>query len=110
LTDAASAQKMTTLIFKDISWLWRTAYNSAVQGCSEWENAGEQISELFDIAREVIAWQCGQEPFRKTLFSDINSYSYWKHLAMHRQSTLTPICAFTWLMHHLPQSLDEVRF
>ncbi|KAF8179159.1 meiosis protein SPO22/ZIP4 like-domain-containing protein [Pholiota molesta] len=62
LTDAASAQKMTTLIFKDISWLWRTAYNSAVQGCSEWENAGEQISELFDIARELLEASCHASP------------------------------------------------
>jgi len=40
-------------MFKEISWLWKTAYNCAVQGCTEWENAGDQISELFDIAREV---------------------------------------------------------
>jgi hypothetical protein len=53
LTEAASTQKMIILIFKDISWLWRSAYNCAVQGCSEWECAGEQISELFDIAKEV---------------------------------------------------------
>lgn len=44
---------MIILIFKDISWLWRSAYNCAVQGCSEWECAGEQISELFDISKEV---------------------------------------------------------
>jgi hypothetical protein len=53
LTEAASTQKMIILIFKDISWLWRSAYNCAVQGCSEWECAGEQISELFDISKEV---------------------------------------------------------
>ena len=53
LTEAASTQKMIILILKDISWLWRSAYNCAVQGCSEWECAGEQISELFDIAKEV---------------------------------------------------------
>jgi hypothetical protein len=38
---------------KDISWLWRSAYNSAVQGCSEWENCSDQIAELFDAARIV---------------------------------------------------------
>ena len=38
---------------KDISWLWRRAYNSAVQGCSEWEGCGDQISELFEIAKGV---------------------------------------------------------
>ncbi|KAF9481252.1 SPO22-domain-containing protein [Pholiota conissans] len=62
LTDAASTQKMVTLVFKDVSWLWRTAYNCAVQGCSEWENAGEQISELFDIARELLEACCHASP------------------------------------------------
>ncbi|KIM47342.1 hypothetical protein M413DRAFT_23558 [Hebeloma cylindrosporum] len=62
LTEAASTQKMVTLVFKDISWLWRTAYNCAVQGCTEWENAGEQISELFDIARELLEACCHASP------------------------------------------------
>ncbi|KJA20853.1 hypothetical protein HYPSUDRAFT_68178 [Hypholoma sublateritium FD-334 SS-4] len=62
LTDAASAQKTATLVFKDISWLWRTAYNCAVQGCSEWENAGDAISELFDIARELLEACCHASP------------------------------------------------
>ncbi|RXW17117.1 hypothetical protein EST38_g8741 [Candolleomyces aberdarensis] len=51
LTISASEQKAISLIMKDISWLWRSAYNSAVQGCSEWEDCPEQIAELFDIAR-----------------------------------------------------------
>jgi hypothetical protein len=46
-------QKSVSIIQKDVSWLWRTAYNCAVQGCSEWEGCGEQISELFDMARIV---------------------------------------------------------
>jgi len=62
LTEAASAQKMITLIFKDISWLWRTAYNCAVQGCSEWECAGEKISELFDVAKELLEACCHSLP------------------------------------------------
>lgn len=37
---------------KDISWLWRTAYNCAVQGCTEWGD-GEAASRLFDVSREV---------------------------------------------------------
>lgn len=53
LTDAASAQKAVPLVFKDISWLWRLAYNCAVEGTSQWVNAGDQIAELFDISREV---------------------------------------------------------
>ncbi|KAF8957067.1 meiosis protein SPO22/ZIP4 like-domain-containing protein [Flammula alnicola] len=62
LTEAASTQKLVSLVFKDISWLWKTAYNCAVQGCSEWENAGEQISELFGIARELLEACCHASP------------------------------------------------
>ncbi|EAU93351.2 hypothetical protein CC1G_04330 [Coprinopsis cinerea okayama7 len=51
---SALEQKAVSLIQKDISWLWRTAYNCAVQGCSEWEGCGEQISELFDMARILL--------------------------------------------------------
>ncbi|KAI0638918.1 meiosis protein SPO22/ZIP4 like-domain-containing protein [Trametes polyzona] len=39
---------------KDVSWLWRTAYNTAVQGCSEWEDREDSISDLFDIARQLL--------------------------------------------------------
>ncbi|KAI0825283.1 meiosis protein SPO22/ZIP4 like-domain-containing protein [Trametes gibbosa] len=39
---------------KDVSWLWRTAYNTAVQGCSEWENREDSTSDLFDIARQLL--------------------------------------------------------
>lgn len=62
LTAAASEQRAVSLIFKDVSWLWRTAYNCAVQGCSDWENAGEQISELFDISRELLEACCNASP------------------------------------------------
>ncbi|KAF8880917.1 meiosis protein SPO22/ZIP4 like-domain-containing protein [Gymnopilus junonius] len=58
LTQSASSQKLVPLVYKDISWLWRTAYNCAVQGCTDWENAGEQISELFDIAKEMLECCC----------------------------------------------------
>ena len=42
-------------VAKDISWLWRTAYNCAVQGCADWEAEEEAASDLFDVAREVIS-------------------------------------------------------
>ncbi|KZT09061.1 uncharacterized protein LAESUDRAFT_647835 [Laetiporus sulphureus 93-53] len=42
------------LISRDISWLWRTAYNIAVQGCAEWEDSLECVSDLFDIARQLL--------------------------------------------------------
>jgi len=41
------------MVLKDISWLWRTAYNCAVQGCSDWSDAEERAPRLFDVAREV---------------------------------------------------------
>ncbi|KAF5312423.1 hypothetical protein D9619_003715 [Psilocybe cf. subviscida] len=59
LTDAASA---VPLVFKDISWLWRVAYNCAVEGTSQWVNAGDQIAELFDIARELLEVCCQASP------------------------------------------------
>ncbi|KAF5339435.1 hypothetical protein D9611_009828 [Ephemerocybe angulata] len=55
-------QKAVSLIMKDLSWLWRRAYNSAVQGCSEWEGCGDQISELFEIAKILLETQCQASP------------------------------------------------
>ncbi|KAL4254899.1 Sporulation-specific protein 22/ZIP4 [Abortiporus biennis] len=51
-------KKRATLVSKDISWLWRTAYNCAVQGCSEWESSEESASDLFDIARRLLEIYC----------------------------------------------------
>ncbi|EDR10149.1 uncharacterized protein LACBIDRAFT_318203 [Laccaria bicolor S238N-H82] len=59
---AVSEQRAVSLIFKDVSWLWQTAYNCAVQGCSDQDNAGEQISELFDISRELLEACCNASP------------------------------------------------
>lgn len=49
------AQKVNgvAVITKDISWLWRTAYNTAVQGCAEWENSEGQVADLFEAAYDV---------------------------------------------------------
>ncbi|KAI0802995.1 hypothetical protein BC629DRAFT_1284035 [Irpex lacteus] len=47
----------TAVIAKDISWLWRTAYNCAVQGCTEWEDE-EAVSHLFDLARQLLEIYC----------------------------------------------------
>jgi len=43
---------------KDISWLWRTAYNCAVQGCADWEGAEDAVTNLFDISRELLEIYC----------------------------------------------------
>ncbi|KAH9920328.1 meiosis protein SPO22/ZIP4 like-domain-containing protein [Fomitopsis serialis] len=42
------------LVTRDISWLWRAAYNCAIQGCSEWEHAEASVSDIFDIARQLL--------------------------------------------------------
>ncbi|KAI0318005.1 meiosis protein SPO22/ZIP4 like-domain-containing protein [Amylostereum chailletii] len=58
LVQAACAQKRAPLIIKDISWLWRTAYNCANQGCSEWDNSEEKVPPLFDITVQLIGAYC----------------------------------------------------
>ncbi|OCH94172.1 hypothetical protein OBBRIDRAFT_810677 [Obba rivulosa] len=52
------AQQSAAIVAKDISWLWRTAYNSAVQGCSEWEDSEESVSIMFDLARQLLEAYC----------------------------------------------------
>ncbi|KIO03245.1 hypothetical protein M404DRAFT_625830 [Pisolithus tinctorius Marx 270] len=42
------------LVIRDLSWLWRTAYNCAIDGCSDWDNHGEEVSNAFDIARQLL--------------------------------------------------------
>jgi hypothetical protein len=54
LVEEAVSQKAVSLITKDVSWLWRMAYNLAVQGCSDWEEQYvTHAMELFGIAKEV---------------------------------------------------------
>ncbi|KAK2464868.1 hypothetical protein APHAL10511_002944 [Amanita phalloides] len=62
LTKTACEQKVFALINKDISWLWRTAYNYAVQGCSEWKHCEDQISELFAITKSLLEACCEASP------------------------------------------------
>ncbi|KAI0761631.1 meiosis protein SPO22/ZIP4 like-domain-containing protein [Trametes elegans] len=54
LVTALEAKQDTAIGTKDVSWLWRSAYNIAVQGCAEWENQEETVSDLFDIARQLL--------------------------------------------------------
>ncbi|KAK7688019.1 hypothetical protein QCA50_008389 [Cerrena zonata] len=54
LIDSMRTQGRAIAVTKDISWLWRTAYNCAVQGCSEWENTEDEVADLFDIARLLL--------------------------------------------------------
>ncbi|KAF7317365.1 hypothetical protein HMN09_00472800 [Mycena chlorophos] len=63
LAQEASTQKALPLIIKEISWLWRTAYNSAVQCCAEWEQGNEvRISQLFEVARDLLTMCCEATP------------------------------------------------
>ncbi|EIN13175.1 hypothetical protein PUNSTDRAFT_139817 [Punctularia strigosozonata HHB-11173 SS5] len=45
-------------IAKEVSWLWRTAYNCAVEGCSERPEYGNSVPELFDFARQLLEVYC----------------------------------------------------
>ncbi|TFK48044.1 hypothetical protein OE88DRAFT_1810744 [Heliocybe sulcata] len=54
----AVARKAGPMISKDLSWLWRAAYNCAVQGCSEWDSPEDTVSDLFDISRELLEIFC----------------------------------------------------
>ncbi|KAJ6559308.1 meiosis protein SPO22/ZIP4 like-domain-containing protein [Mycena sp. CBHHK59/15] len=62
LAEAACAQKAIALIIKDVSWLWRTAYNCAIQGCAEWDRSEERVSELFEVARDLLSACCEASP------------------------------------------------
>ncbi|KAG2053918.1 SPO22-domain-containing protein [Suillus hirtellus] len=42
------------MLSRDVSWLWRTAYNCAIQACSDWEDREDQISDIFDAARRLL--------------------------------------------------------
>ncbi|KAF8584952.1 SPO22-domain-containing protein [Ramaria rubella] len=58
IAQSASEKKESSLIFKDLSWLWRTAYNVSVQGCTEWEDSEHLLSELFHLSRAFMEAYC----------------------------------------------------
>ncbi|KAJ7223591.1 meiosis protein SPO22/ZIP4 like-domain-containing protein [Mycena pura] len=62
LAKEACARKAFALIIKDVSWVWRTAYNCAVQGCAEWERSEARISQLFEVARDLLTTSCEATP------------------------------------------------
>ncbi|TCD65068.1 hypothetical protein EIP91_003270 [Steccherinum ochraceum] len=59
-----------TIVSKDISWLWRTAYNCAVQGCTEWESFDEPAADLFDISRMLLETYC------ESVLTDVDAELY----------------------------------
>ena len=86
LTQAAvtQGQKAISLISKDLSWLWRTAYNCALQGYCEWDSTSEQATEFFNIAREVKRSHCPDGN------PNLMSLSYWRFPVLHQQSARMP--------------------
>ncbi|KAF7306235.1 hypothetical protein MIND_00414100 [Mycena indigotica] len=59
LAQDALTEKAISLVIKDVSWLWRMAYNCAVQCCAEWEEGNdERVSELFEVARDLLTTYC----------------------------------------------------
>ncbi|EJD55026.1 hypothetical protein AURDEDRAFT_50807, partial [Auricularia subglabra TFB-10046 SS5] len=55
---AASAKKTSALITNDVAWLWRAAYNCAVQGCADWPECEPFIADLFELSRALIELDC----------------------------------------------------
>ncbi|EPQ61285.1 hypothetical protein GLOTRDRAFT_31559, partial [Gloeophyllum trabeum ATCC 11539] len=56
--EKAASRKAGAVISKDVSWLWRAAYNCGVQGCSEWESSPDTVSDLFEATRELLEVYC----------------------------------------------------
>ncbi|KAG9124870.1 hypothetical protein FRC07_009933 [Ceratobasidium sp. 392] len=52
LIGIVSTKGNLAMIAKDMSWLWRTAYNAAVSGCRDWDEL--VVVKLFDLARELM--------------------------------------------------------
>ncbi|KAJ1310787.1 hypothetical protein OPQ81_009307 [Rhizoctonia solani] len=52
LTNVMASRDKVAIIAKDLSWLWRTAYNAAVAGCQQWEDL--VVAEIFDLARKLM--------------------------------------------------------
>lgn len=50
----AESCEQPAMLSRDVSWLWRTAYNCAIQACSDWEAREDQISDIFDAARRLL--------------------------------------------------------
>jgi hypothetical protein len=53
LVEGTFTEKKEAMIGKDVDWLWRAAYNLAIQGCTEWDNMAERASDLFDLSKQV---------------------------------------------------------
>ncbi|KAF8599254.1 hypothetical protein BDV93DRAFT_609374 [Ceratobasidium sp. AG-I] len=68
LIGAVTTKGNLAVVAKDVSWLWRTAYNAAVSGCRDWDELA--VAELFDLARGLmetysVALVASQDPDMK---------------------------------------------
>ncbi|KZT35440.1 hypothetical protein SISSUDRAFT_990583, partial [Sistotremastrum suecicum HHB10207 ss-3] len=54
LCKKACSVNRASFILKDVSWLWRTAYNTAVSGCADWDDCELAVSNLFDVALDLM--------------------------------------------------------
>ncbi|CEL58335.1 hypothetical protein RSOLAG1IB_03081 [Rhizoctonia solani AG-1 IB] len=52
LVKAMASKDNLPIISKDLSWLWRTAYNAGVAGCQDWEEL--IVAEILDLSREFM--------------------------------------------------------
>jgi len=41
-------------IRKDVSWIWRSGYNTAVEGCTAWEGVELGIATLFELTEQLM--------------------------------------------------------
>ncbi|KAG9017874.1 hypothetical protein FRB93_004685 [Tulasnella sp. JGI-2019a] len=52
IIDGATTKRVAPLIVKDVSWLWRISFNTAVQGSSGWDEF--RVADLFDHAYRLM--------------------------------------------------------
>lgn len=118
ITKSASEKKESSVIFKDLSWLWRTAYNVAVQGCAEWDESEEALSELFDLSRAVrtppyfsgncrrfTAYAQFMEGYCKACITDIDPTVY-SHIIF---ASFCSISCRVFAVRQLSENSDQVR-
>ncbi|KAG8721685.1 hypothetical protein FRC08_011094 [Ceratobasidium sp. 394] len=107
LIGATSAKDNVVVIAKDVSWLWRTAYNAAVSGCRDWDEL--VVVELFDLARELMdaysnVLGTAQDPdlSRCTLLSAFSAASGRLFVARRLGSSRDASALYKRLAHDLP--------
>ncbi|KAF8525122.1 hypothetical protein BU17DRAFT_42114 [Hysterangium stoloniferum] len=98
ICESTLVKKELPIIVKELSWLWRTAYNIAVQGCSDWDGEfEEQFADLFDLSRAFM------ESYQKASVTDSDP-------AVHGHMILAIFCSIscrTFAIRRLKESLDQ---